>query len=86
MAETEQEKLEHLMARDGRVYIVRDHAQLATAVARLQALIARIERFTAGHRLSAEETERYATAVRLLQERIRRAETIDIRLARRAEI
>jgi hypothetical protein len=86
MAETEQEKLEHLMARDGRVYVVRDHAQLATAVSRLKALIARIEQFTARHRLSPEETERYATAIHLLQERIRRAETIDIRLARRAEI
>lgn len=86
MAETEQEKLEHLMARDGRVYIVRDHAQLATAVSRLKALISRIEHVTARHRLSPEETERYATAIRLLQERIRRAETIDLRLARRAEI
>ena len=86
MTNTEQEKLEHLMARDGRVYIVRDHAQLGTAIAQLKALIAHIERFTAGHRLSAEETERYATAVRLLQERIQRAEAIDIRLVRRTEV
>lgn len=86
MTETEQETVEHLMARDGRVYIVRDHAQLATAISRLKALIARIEQFTAWHRLSPEDTERYATAIRLLQERIDRAETVDIRLARRTEI
>ena len=86
MAETEQEKLEHLMARDGRVYVVRDHAQLGTAISRLKALIASIEHFTSRHALKPEEKERYATAIRLLQERIQRAESVDIRLTRRTEI
>ncbi len=86
MGETEQEKLEHLMARDGRVYVVRDHAQLGTAISRLKALIASIEHFTSRHALKPEEKERYATAIRLLQERIHRAESVDIRLTRRTEI
>ena len=85
-AKSERETLEELMARDGRVYIVRDRAQLATAIAKLTALIASIEKFKSRHSLPRDEATRYTTAVQLLQARIQRAEAIDVRLLKRAEI
>lgn len=86
--QTDREKLEALMARDGRVYIVKDRAQLATALSNLARLIKRIDEFVTKHKkkLTPEDRRRYGTAMRLLQERIERAEKIDIRLVKRAEV
>lgn len=76
------------MARDGRVHIVKDHAQLGTAVSILNRLLDRIEEFVRKYKrkLSPEERARYVTAMKLLKQRVDRAEKIDIRLAKRAEV
>lgn len=77
-----------MMARDGRAYLVSTRAQIATAIACLQRLSGRIDLFVRKYKakLTADDRRRYITAMKLLQERIDRAEKIDVRLAIRAEV
>jgi hypothetical protein len=80
------EEIEEMMAREGRVYIVRNRAQLATAISRLRRLATAVDAFKSRRRLGADEIARYDTAVRLLEERIRAAESVDVRPGRRVEV